>query len=942
MEREAQLERLVQWLGRAKAGEGELVLIEGPAGIGKTALVRAVCTFAGDQGVGVFDARGHQLEDEFAFGVVRQLLERPLAAMSAAEQAALLAGAAAPAALVVAPGLRRAAAAQGGEPSLLGTLHGLYWLVVNLAERGPLLLCIDDAHWADRASLRFVDYLARRLADLPVALLVASRRGEPSTGAALLPGLIGNPSVEVLEPMPLSEEAVGAIVRRVLPGAVADEFCAACHGASGGNPFLLEELLAELKSEGIEPTTADARRVALIHPGTVTSAVLARLGRLGRDASRLARALAVLGDAAELRFAAALAGSDMAEAARAVDTLARADILAPGSGLGFAHPLVRGAIYESIPAAQRAHDHARAARLLADEGVATERVAAQLLMSEPGGDAQSVALLRDAAARARAVGAPSVAGVYLRRAVAEPPPAAARAEVLFELGQVERLAGDGRAAEHLREALAEARDPAAHARVALTLGQAEFSAGRLADAGAVFDAALDQLGDDHRDLALQLEAYRSGLGNSHPEFAAALARRADRLRELAESGGASGRALCLVLGLHRVFAGASREEILRLVERGLDGGRFIAQETADGPAPSMAVRALMFIDELDHAERLLADMVANARTRGSVTTYATATVWRAGIALRRGVVDLAESEARAAVALAAEPEVRFIAPHAHAFLGEALLEQGKNQDAVRLLEDVELGTMRGTRPETLLLHARARARLATRHVDAAIADLRTCQHIQEALPLANPNVLAWRSALALALPATARDEASALIDAELSQARAVGQPRAIGVALRAHALLAERSHSIELLCEAVAVLERSPARLDHTRTLADLGATLRRSGHRREARAPLSQALELAHRAGATALAARARDELQAAGARPRRLARTGLDALTPAERRTAHMAAAGMTNREIAQALFITMNTVATHLSHVYQKLDITSRNDLTRAPAESRSGSR
>jgi DNA-binding CsgD family transcriptional regulator len=191
-------------------------------------------------------------------------------------------------------------------------------------------------------------------------------------------------------------------------------------------------------------------------------------------------------------------------------------------------------------------------------------------------------------------------------------------------------------------------------------------------------------------------------------------------------------------------------------------------------------------------------------------------------------------------------------------------------------------------------------------------------------------VLAWRSTLALALPDSSREEALALLDIELKQARKIGQARAIGVALRARGLLCTGEEQISLLTQATSALEACPSRLEQAHALTDLGAALRRASRRNEGRLLLARALDLAAGCGASALAARAREELVTAGARPRRERLSGVEALTASERRVAQMAAAGMTNREIAQALFVTIKTVALHLTHVYEKLDITGRAQL------------
>ena len=175
-------------------------------------------------------------------------------------------------------------------------------------------------------------------------------------------------------------------------------------------------------------------------------------------------------------------------------------------------------------------------------------------------------------------------------------------------------------------------------------------------------------------------------------------------------------------------------------------------------------------------------------------------------------------------------------------------------------------------------------------------------------------------------------EAVRLADEELARARAWGAPRAIGIALRARGLVAG---DLESLREAVAVLEDSRARLELARALVDLGAALRRGNRRSEARDVLRRGLELAHRLGAAPLEATAQAELQATGARPRRLVLSGVDSLTPSERRVAELAAGGMTNRDIAQSLFVTPKTVEVHLSSVYRKLGIASRAQLEPALA-------
>jgi predicted ATPase len=301
LERERELAAIEAALAEAAAGAGALVVIEGTAGIGKTRLLAAARRAAGEHGMRDLAARGAEIEREFAYGVVRQLLEPAVAA----ERDELLSGAAA----LAAPLFGGTAGPPAGSDAAFAVLHGLHWLVAGLAARQPLVLAVDDAHWADVASLRFLGYLARRLDELPVALVVATRPAEsPPTVAELAT----EPTARLLRPGPLSVAAVAALVRAGMGEDPDVGFAAACREATGGTPFLVGELVRTLADEPIDPTAANAERVRALGPTTVARAVLVRVERLGPAARGTARALAILGPDAELRRVAALAELDTA------------------------------------------------------------------------------------------------------------------------------------------------------------------------------------------------------------------------------------------------------------------------------------------------------------------------------------------------------------------------------------------------------------------------------------------------------------------------------------------------------------------------------------------------------------------------------------------------------------------------------------------------------
>jgi DNA-binding CsgD family transcriptional regulator len=301
----------------------------------------------------------------------------------------------------------------------------------------------------------------------------------------------------------------------------------------------------------------------------------------------------------------------------------------------------------------------------------------------------------------------------------------------------------------------------------------------------------------------------------------------------------------------------------------------------------------------------------------------------------RGAIPDAIADARAAVDANAHFGWTVGLPSLYANLANALLEAGDVIGAEQALASCGLGE---EIPPMLLfcdlIRSRARVRIAQGNAEAGVKDMIACHELLASFGIANPAGMYCRSTAAVALAGLGRtDEARQLVADELALARRFGAPGAIGICMRAAAVVEGGPTGIELLREALSYLERSPARLEHARALADLGAALRRAGRRSDARTALRRALDIADRCGGSAVAEYAREELVVAGARPRRARLTGVEALTASERRVAQLAAGGLTNRQIAQALFVSHPTVVTHLRHCYEKLAINSREQLREA---------
>jgi DNA-binding CsgD family transcriptional regulator len=373
-------------------------------------------------------------------------------------------------------------------------------------------------------------------------------------------------------------------------------------------------------------------------------------------------------------------------------------------------------------------------------------------------------------------------------------------------------------------------------------------------------------------------------------------------------------------------------EVVAYVERGLDGGRFFAErDYMYGPAQS-AGYALTIADEPDRARSIANGMLTDASSRGDVAAYIGGSTLRAYAELQAGRLAEAEADGRAALDLGRQHDYEFT-PFAAAYLSWILLERGRLDAAEAVIESASFKAgLAGSVFDAVLLLVRGMVRCAGSRTEQGIADLRAAGHLFEALKI---SAVPWRPYLALALPRSSMSEARQLAETELGLARRMGVRRRIGIALRTLAALGPDADAVDLLREATTTLQDTPAVLELARAQLDLGATLRRLRHRIEARDPLRQALEIATRCGAVPLAERAREESLLAGARPRRPRLRGIDALTPAELRVARQAAEGRSNREIAQALFITSKTVADHLGSSYSKLQITSRAELVAALA-------
>jgi DNA-binding CsgD family transcriptional regulator len=928
LERDRELATIDQALTAALRGEGRAIIIESPPGTGKSRLLAAVGDMALQAGMELLCATSSELELEFPFGVAIQLLEPLWTASDPNMRSALMNGRAQAAGELLEHGFFEEERSPGDHGYQL--IHGLYWLASNLSSAGPLVILVDDAHWSDPPSLRFLSYLANRIDSLPIVLVAAVGQGEPVADRRELNALVSAPSSETLRPSALSRKGIESLVLSEMPDAE-DAFVDACARVTHGNLCLLTELLAQLRSERRPPNAATARRLTDLAPETIVNMVGVRLGTMPAEAQALAFAVSVLGDRASLSHAARLAGLDEEGSARAADRLAAVQMLSPGAPLSFVHPLIRSAVSASMAPLARGQAHRRAALMLREDDYPAEGIAAHLLHAPAGNDQEAVNTLREAAHKALASGSGASSVRLFERALAEHPERDVRVDILAELGQAEASQGLPRAIERLTEAIRLADSPHRRAKLTLALSRELYMQGLHREAAEALDRELAQL-DVDEPVALELEAAYISAASFVPSAAGDVwARRERLLRRLTDPPTLNQRSAVAHIALAASLRGEPRGKVVELADLAWGDGALLREETADGPNWPLLNAALLFADELERDIEMCDAALADARDPGSPMAIATASHSRSWALYEQGRI--VEAAGCAAEALDARLD-NSNAPmrSTHGALACCHLQRGELDQAESALATIDDPDVRESVRYPFLLDVRAKLRLAQHRPTEALADARSAGEALQSESLADcPGAIAWRSTAALAhlrLGETGR--ARELVEDELDRARRAGVTR---VVIRDLCVLGltQGAAGIASLANAVQTGERYPVRLEYVHALVELGAALRRANKRAAAREPLRTAIELSHRGGASALGERARAELAATGARPRRAMLSGVESLTPSERRVGNLAAQGLTTRQMAEALYVTPKTVEYHLRHTYRKLAISSRDQLS-----------
>ncbi len=906
-------------LASARAGAGRSLLFAGPAGIGKSALLAHTARAARAAGFTVLSSCPTPASAALSHGVVRDWL------------GALARGGRVGEPPFDGPAGDLAEALSGSSSThpvwnLASLDYALTWALESLAEAQPLLLVVDDVQWADVATLQLLDLLSARLPQLPVALLLALRTGEPSTAPHVVDRLTSRATR--VEPAPLSLVGVEQM-RRELPAnpELAEVSTQELHGLTGGVPFLLHEML---------------RAGAADHaPCSVVEWMRERLARLTSDAVTVARISAVLGDDAGFDDLAELTGMSVADLADPIEVLADAGILHLGMWRAWpAHPLVTEAILSSMSPSERSDLHGAAAEHLTRLERPRQVVASHLLHTLPGEDPAVVALLRAAGEESLQAGSPEVAARQLLRAVGETRPEETDCDLLALAASAHLQAGRRSEAFDLwTRALDRAEDATVRAGLLADIGDVQMTMGERAEASQAYQqaiAALSEAGHDSSSPVMRRLLVRMGLTRALYEGARAEIVNAvqDALAQPVEQDTHADRLLFALAGSDLAVRARNRDAARDFALRALGDGALLAEETSDGIGFYVASAVLSWADAYDENLRELEAAIDDARRRGSVLGFATASYCRGLVYYRQGHLRAAIADLQPALDLRGRGWSDFAD---NAVAGAALthIGLGQHEEAHALERTLRAAAERRQFASAQPLAVAGIVRAVHGDHEQALADYRAAARMMGA-HADNASIVEWRELSAWSLMALGRkDEARQVAEEAVGHARVWGAPRALGFALRTLAQLTARDQSIELLHEAVAELE-SVDSVDYlARAWLDLGQLLLRGSReeRDQGVAFLRRAFEYGRATDVTPQLRRATRLLVQAGEPVDDPDGNPASRLTPGERRVAELAASGETNRQIAQKLFVTVKAVEWHLSNAYRKLGISSRAGLSMA---------
>ena len=862
VDRSAEIDILAQAVDDLAVGHGRAVIIVGPPGIGKSALLDVTRELAGKAGHQVLEVRGTELTGDISFGAVRALF-------AGAERHSLGSADIDGAVRAV---LDRIADPMNQAPGEYAALQALHRLTAQVADGRPLVMIADDAHWIDPTSLRYFAYLASAIGRQPILLIIATRPHADSARQAALEQLLSSSIVDILRPQPLVRAAADRLLTKRLGRTVDHTFAAACFRATAGNPLMVGQLATTVTAAGVAPTAANAGIVTELGSRSVRGYVDDRLALTTPAELAVLQSIAVLGDDAATEHIAALAEcTSTALTTTLLTALATHGLL---TGTSIVHPLIRAAIYDSIDPATRASLHRRAAGLLIEAGAGVESVAAHYLRApnEVGtsGSAQdrapaersatsTVAVLRRAAAEAQHRGAPESALRYLRRGLAAVASGPEHDAMVLAAGRAALQVDLPNSLTYLTQSLQSSKEPAARFRLLGELFGALLLTGRIGAALELVRAELDRLpavvasvendADPYADLRCYLASGIAmvAINNAALPSSGELA----GLAAMPTSAGLGGRTLDATLSMYQAFR--ANPEAIGRAERAVSDEVLLALDNGRGPR-MMALDVLLVADR-PQALGLLDAAVNRAIREGSLLAVSGSHAYRGRGLLLRGALAAAHRDATTAkwaTGICGLQNRSFVAQ----VLADTCLAMGRLAEARATLEWSDVLAAPADRPFTYFaLSSWASLERAAGRPERGLLLARLAGERFAAAGGINPAMVDWRYEAALCLQLLGNSVAAKDLTVEnLSIAQQWGSPRSLGRAMRLAASMGDGSDSdrIELLDNAVALLRRTTARLELAECLVALGRLKSTAGF--DGSNDLAEGRELAMRCGALPL----------------------------------------------------------------------------------------
>lgn len=915
IERQEALASLEGLLASAIMGKGRVALVSGTVATGKSELLHTFAEQAAELGALPITATGSLAERDLPLGVLGQLIQDAPLVMAERDRAMAL----------LEEGARMVMSPGPGADTLKQVdaqiVHALCTVLLELSERYPLMIVVDDVHHADRASLLCLAYLSRRVRFASIVAVFSHSNHGRYSETSFPTELLRQPHCRRIQLTPLSQAGVMSLVAEQLGAQAAERFAGEWYALSGGNPLLatglVEDYQTATRSAGEPPDD-------LVPAEGYGQAVLSCLHRADAKMLQVAWGLGILGEPTSLDR---LLGLSQEHVSRELNALAGAGLLSMGR---FRHESAREAVLAELDPDERGALHRRAAELAHDSGGSPTAIADHLLHSGPVGESWAVNALEDAARHALREGRVETAVKYLRLACRTCGDEQQRVRITTALMRAEWRINPSTPTGHFGDLTDAHRRGNLRGGDAVVLAKALLWHGRFDDAQDV----LKRLGDSGEkldaDTITELVVTRPLLRCSYTPFLSQLPPVTGEQSRSAILSVAAYRRLESAITLAAVLTRGPREEIVSVVERILRSSRLdeMSMDTVES-----ALLALTYGGRPDKAAPWCDLFIDEASSRRAPSRRARLSAIRAEIALRQGDMLGAEFHGRLALDIIPLTSWGVAVGGPLSSLVIASTAMG-NHDAVNeLLDQPVPEPMFQTRWGLHYLHARGRYSLATDHAQLALRDFQRCGELMGRWDLDVPWLIPWRAEAAEACLRLGRPDQARRLAEEQIRRCGPNAPRVHGIAMRLLAATSEPRHRPMLLRQAGDLLQSGGDRYELARVLVDLTEAFHALGEYRRAGMIGGRARAVAQECHADPLnrsLARDGDGSSVATAGSTAEAADVTAILSDAERRVAVLAAAGYTNREIADKLYVTVSTVEQHLTRTYRKLDITSRAEL------------